>query len=854
MKLIVNGIEATLEKEIPFPLNYSIADVKNPEKRKRSGSLTVTLPGDRNNLNIFYTAYALSITDLGAGTGFQFDPTVRVEAQVYEGGNLLFDGLLQLFQVKIEKGKYSFEVGLYSNYVDWFKELGDLTVGGLGWSEYDHTLNQTNIENSWDTSVVVNSTPTSNFTTGVPDGFGYVYPHIDWGYADDLTTLSTTDIVPLLYVKEVLEKCAEVADLTITGNWINEEKIKRLLVSWGGGEKNRLSQAEIDAREVDYDNALDYSESVSHNQGPFYFGNPNGTPEYRYGGPPQPVWGDISTFTLTDDDIGQFNTTIGRVTVAQSGKYRITFSGTIRARAPFSTTPTSTITHDPKLTILLKRNGASLPGSSVTIPASTTASYTSTAINITGELDLLAGDEIRVAFFPQTLNSAITWNGNPTDVPTIDFDFDTTTDARFLMEAIETPITDGDTVELARFAPNMKCSDFVKGIVRAFNLYVGDPTEEGEIKIEPLEDFYQDTDDAIDVTELVDHNKPIVIKPASSIEGKLYEYKWSASGDYWTTRYVEEYGRGYGDYTYEVPSTFQTGVRKFELPFSQTIPVTVPNSEIISPRVVRIDNSTGAKSPFKGKPRLFIYNGVVSLSSGTFTLTDDDGTNGTSHNDYPNANHLMDLTNADFDLNWTLPEEIYFEPTAYTNNNLWTGYERFVRETTGRDSKIVTLFLKVDAEWMYDFTFDQLLMINGVVYRVNEIKEFDPEANDTTMFELVRVVEADSAEALSYSGNEIQPQDPTRGGGQQFGEQSGNFTINPDVRFTNVNSSGAGVVATLNAGTEVGQKISFRTDGGSLDIAPSGTTLNGAGSTLKYSSGSTVTLLYTPDGWYEIAK
>lgn len=855
MRLLIDGIEADLDGVIRFPIDYSIADVKNPQKRRRSSSLTVSLPGTRNNLNIFYSAYSLTISDTqnSSLSGFNFDPTQRVEAKVFEGGNLLFVGLIQLIDVKLSNGDYTFNCILYSNFIDWYKQLGDLEIGGLGWSEYDHTLNQTNIENSWDTSVIVNSVATSNFTGVVPDGFGYVYPHIDWGYADDLTTLSTTDMVPLLYAKEVFEKCAEVADLSIGGSWINEEKVKRLLLSWEGGEKNRLSQAQIDAREVDYDVGLSYSESVVPNQGPFYFGNPSADPEYRYGGPPQPNLGGIGTFTLTDDDIGQMDTSIGRVTVAQSGKYQITYSGTIRARAPFSTSPTSTITHDPKLTILLKRNGSSLPGSSVTIPASTTASYTSTAISITGTVDLNAGDEITVSFLPQTLNSAITWSGGSSSVPSIDFDFNTTTDTRFLMEAIETPITDGDTVEVARFAPKMKCVDFVKMMVQAFNLYVSDPDESGEVTVESLEDFYVDADEAIDVTELVDYSKDIVIQPASSIEGKRYLFQFEEGKDYWNQFYRERYGIGYGDFEYQVPSTFQTGDRVYKLPIEQTLPVTVPNSEIISPRVVRIDNSTGVKSPYKGKPRMFIYNGLVSLSTGTFTLTDDDGTNATTHNDYPNANHLMDLTNADFDFNWGIPQEIFFVPSAYTNQNLWSDHERFIREITGRDSKIVRLFLKVDAEWMYNFTFDQLLMINGVVYRVNQIKEFDPMDNNTTQFELVKIVEPKSAAALSYSGNEIQPQDPSRGGGVQYEEQSGNFTVNPDVRFTNVDASGGLVLATLNAG-EVGDTVSFRADGGTLRIAPSSTTLNGAGSSVEYSSGSTVTLKYTTDGWFEIAN
>lgn len=51
-KLIVNGVELDLSESIAVPLNLSITDVKEPEKRKRSYSKSIKLEGTSNNMKI----------------------------------------------------------------------------------------------------------------------------------------------------------------------------------------------------------------------------------------------------------------------------------------------------------------------------------------------------------------------------------------------------------------------------------------------------------------------------------------------------------------------------------------------------------------------------------------------------------------------------------------------------------------------------------------------------------------------------------------------------------------------------------------------------------------------------------
>jgi len=88
--LVVDGTELDLSERVPFPLNYSIADAKEPQKRKRNYSKEIVLPGTQKNLSFFSSTYQLALSTLnGTSTvGFNYDPTIRVSAKYYNGGVL----------------------------------------------------------------------------------------------------------------------------------------------------------------------------------------------------------------------------------------------------------------------------------------------------------------------------------------------------------------------------------------------------------------------------------------------------------------------------------------------------------------------------------------------------------------------------------------------------------------------------------------------------------------------------------------------------------------------------------------------------------------------------------------------
>jgi len=750
--LIVDGTELDLSERVPFPLNYSIADAKEPQKRKRNYSKEIVLPGTQKNLSFFSSTYQLALSTLnGTSTvGFNYDPTIRVSAKYYNGGVLIFDGLIRLNEVAINDGDYSFKCTMFSNFIDLFMSLGNRKISELGWSEYTHILNRTNVINSFDTSVIVNGVATSNFSGGLPMGFGYHYGLVDYGYTRvSPKTFSTTDLVPMVYCKEVMDKCLELSgnNITYSSDYLDSLLFKKELLGFGGGEKVALTASEVTNRRVNITSLFSDTRSFNH-----YFKQGN---IYKY--LVSTSWNLLdnnngSTPTLITDNFDQFffdhnNTSAGNyngISVRKQGLYNL--NANFPLRIAFDNFGNQVYTSGfINVRFTTYKNGSVLDTYVVQQTSLATLNQTFT---YDYNVQLNAGDVIIFGIqvyadltLTQTASAiyvnnplVITVEENPTPF-TVDF------------TSVQTSLQDGDPVDISRFIPDMKASTFFEAQILKANLYFSDPNELGIVKIEPLSNFYLDTDEFWDITDIVDHSKEITIKPASSIEGKVYKFQWLNDNDYDNTLYRSYFDINYGDNWYVVPSTFQTGERVYQLPFSQSIP-TDEVFPFVAPRIISYDPSTDIKKPYKGKARLYLWNG---LKSGSWRLKDNLGTGKTDLNSYPCVHHFDNFENPAFDLNWGLPILFAYNATSVTTDNFYTRYhERFVKEMTGKDSKIITLYARITNADINKLDFAKLIMLNGVLFRLNLISDFDSNVTDSTKIELVKIIEASATAGGIY--------------------------------------------------------------------------------------------------------
>jgi hypothetical protein len=102
-QIFINGIELDLDRNVHFPLTFSLSDIQEPNKRKRNSSKTIDMPGTRNNNLFFDSAYDLHLVDLETNVGFNFDPTIRYPAKVLRSGTIIFLGSARLEKVTQKK-------------------------------------------------------------------------------------------------------------------------------------------------------------------------------------------------------------------------------------------------------------------------------------------------------------------------------------------------------------------------------------------------------------------------------------------------------------------------------------------------------------------------------------------------------------------------------------------------------------------------------------------------------------------------------------------------------------------------------------------------------------------------------
>jgi hypothetical protein len=730
-RLQVNGVEIELTEGVPFPLNFSIADIKEPNKRKRNYSKSLAISGTKKNLDFFSSTYLLSLSTVNGTTniGFDFDPTLRVPAKYWsDNGELLFNGLFQLEQVMISGGNYVFQCKLFSNFIDLFMKLGDLKVSELGWSEYNHALTRTNVANSWSTSVKLNGSDSSNFSGGLPLGFGYHYGMVDYGYSTT-STMKINDLAPLIYKREVFKKCLAVSGLTWDSNFLDSSFYKKHLLGFGGGDKIGYPVNEINNRQCNFTTTLNTG-FIPLKGGSFA----NGV---------QFVGQKFVNLTATWDGATNTNITDGFnqnknfvVKIQKQGTYSFDYNIPILVDFVWTNIGGYDNAGIIRCTFDILKNGSSIKND---VQEFQDVADLNLSYNDKISIEANSGDEISFRFnlffdVRMGANSMVVYVKNDT------------TPFSFNLQCIQASLITGDTVELSRFIPDLKASSFLEAELLMYNLYLSDADINGVVKIEPLKDYYQDTTEFIDITDIVDFSKDIIIKPASTIEGKRYKFLWAEDKDFDNEAYRSTFNYGYGDHIYTVPSTFQTGDRTYQLPYAQTV-VRGNITPFVRPRIVKLN--ANVIQPFKGKPRNYIYNG---LKSGAWRLTDTDGVLYTDYSTYPCVHHFDNYQNPTFDLNWGLPIQLAYQNNVVTTDNLYRRYhERFIKEITGKDSKLVELYVKFNSNDIANLDFSKSIMWNGVLFRLNEVRDFDNNLTTSTQIEIVRIIEANNIEGeISY--------------------------------------------------------------------------------------------------------
>jgi hypothetical protein len=113
-----------------------------------------------------------------------------------------------------------------------------------------------------------------------------------------------------------------------------------------------------------------------------------------------------------------------------------------------------------------------------------------------------------------------------------------------------------------------------------------------------------------------------------------------------------------------------------------------------------------------------------------------------SISEYGYAGHLDDPTAPQTDLNWGAPAEIFFTlSTPYPSANIFNGFwSEYLGEITDKDAKLLVGFFRLTEVDIFQLDFAKLIYIDGTLFRLNRIVDYNPMSQELTKVELLRVI------------------------------------------------------------------------------------------------------------------
>jgi hypothetical protein len=773
-ELYINDRLVDLDQGIPFPLTFNISDIKDLTARKGNKSKTITLPGTRRNYELMLTVFTLSSIDKisdDESDFIDFDPSIKASARYYQNGLLEFNGVAQLMECKLSNGVWSFDVTLVSDTIDYISRLAKIKINELGWSEYNHAMTLTNQQNSWSGLIELNGSPAYVYNSPDWDGRGYYYGLIDYGYTRPTpSTFGVEHIPPQVFVYEILEKAFAYAGIKWSSTFLESQLFKRLLMAYPGGDLPT-----IDATQSNNDSAFT-TEQNNAGSGAIIKGTTQG---YGSG-----VWF-LNDLTLLDDydgsvnqdNLGQIQTTApmqfvaateGLFTVNYVGDHDITW-----------TTGGTVMYGNYKVQLIIFKNNIAISADLIYegVLEGNSSGYSLTyTFDYSRQINMLINDTLtfRLAYQliePQVIGGATGLQGITTDIVSNTADLNITRDTQTLSA--------GGTVELSAFLPDMTCDVFFKGLITAFNLYVKPATASPSfLEIEPLADFYNSSGDALDWSHLIDRSKDITVTPTINFSSKNYKFNFEDDDDYWNTRYTDDVQKQYGQFLVQSQSQFAVDDTEFKLPFSQKLLARIPEdspssfTDLIVPRTFQVkfnEDGTSLVEKKKGKPFIVQLGG---LRSGIWEHRDESGVD-SNETSYPYVGHLDSLDSPSFDFNFGVPDYVFWSTSVYTTNNLYMYHERFIKELVSRYGKQLGAYAMLAPEHINSLDFRNLINIDGVVYRLQKVSDYDSGKNTSTQIELIRIIQGEGIQTTTV----VPPYDP-------YTDPETRFTQDDEIRIT----------------------------------------------------------------------
>lgn len=676
-EIYIENQRLDLTQEISAEMTLSIDDIQDFGARNTTFSKTIVLPGNQTNNQIFGNIFDFNRQNV-------YDPELPNYGYNFNPTKAA-DCIILVDKIQVFKGVIRLlEIIVDGESVEYecavFGELGGF-ISALGNGRLQD-LDFSTYDTAWNYTNITNSWNTIS-------GSGVYFPLIDYGsVSTNKSDFQYTAFRPAFYVKEILEKIITASGYTWDFPLLNTDLMNRLVIPNNQVRLNNLSTRVFDA---------DFTVGI--------YSNPTYIP-------------------MTVITAGSF---INNNPVTYTGTAPLTVNITCRPIGQIN----SLISVPGTVTFYLKKNGAVLTSASRYVPVNNF--YVNFNLDATGVT--LAQNDILSVEVSSNITSYQSFGGQ--------FEINSNV-------ATDVPVAYDDLISMNNAIPKgIYQKDFFASIVKMFNLYVYEDKNVGKkLVIKPFIDFYSYTPGPdSDWSNKIDRSKPIRIKPMSEISARYYQLAFKQDNDHYSENYRKKFNEGYGDRFYDTETEFVKETEKVEVMFASSPLYQYIGGDKIFPAIYKLSNTKQAEDPMDSVIRIMQAQKITNRASWEML---NGGTNLGTLNAYGYAGHLhfdsasftATYLNPTSDINFGAPKEINFQVDQYTPANLFNGYwSEYVAEITDKDSKLLTANVLLRDIDIYNLDFGKLVYIDGALWRLNKINNYNTMSNETTQVEFLKVIE-----------------------------------------------------------------------------------------------------------------
>lgn len=700
-----------LSQDLSNEFTYSIDDIQDFAARNTSFSKTIILPGNAINNKLFGHIFEFGSANFynpsADNVGYNYNATKAASCVIYVDKIQVFKGILRLLEITIDRGSIEYECVVFGELGGFVTALNNYRLEELDFSQYDHNWTATNILNSWEQA---------SGTTA--SGMGYYYPLIDYGQvSSNKKHWSYKAFRPALFVREYVDKIITASGYTWESDFFNSNLFKRLVIP--NNQKYLSNYSDIS----------------------FYGTFENIQRSYSGFPTPRPL---LSIYDIINSGFFTLNLALNRFTYTGTQNLTIAFEWSIIGEASDRT----------NITVL--KNGVD----------------SGAVVYFENQFDI---QKVQTSYITLATNDYIefrldwdNWSfGIPLNLTTQQFE------VKFKTSSTQpVPLNYGEKILINNTIPKgIFQRDFISSIVKMFNLYiVEDTSKEKHLKITPYIDYYTTTANFLQLSDLedelkiddtyklllddysagnldwsykIDRDKPYKLKPMSELNGRFFEFKYKQDTDVYNEEYLKHYAQGYGDHIEDTGYEFANDRQTTEIIFASTPLLSYAGDDKVYPTIFKRTNTqnTPSEDPLDHVVRIMQIHKVTGVAA--WDLKGDTGNLVNNLTYYGYGGHLNDPDVPTADINFGVPKEIYFSlsvgyPTANLYNAFWSDY---IAEITDKDSKLLTCSVYLKNSDIYSLDFSKLIYIDGSLWRLNKVIDYNPTSPDSTKCEFLKVIE-----------------------------------------------------------------------------------------------------------------